>query len=69
MVAKSVKEPVIALLKRPSHHVECMKCSECSHQATVWIVLVWRAHQQWALHACLQGPAERNAGEGQQEVT
>lgn len=45
------------------HHVESVKSSESSHHGALGIVLVRRADQQGAPHTCLQGPAERDAGD------
>lgn len=44
-----------------SHHVECLKGSQCSCQTAVFIILVWRADQQWTLHPCLQRPERTHA--------
>lgn len=38
------------------YHVECLESPKCSHQTAVFIVLVWRADQQWPLHSSFQGP-------------
>lgn len=48
-------------LKVFSHHVECLKCSQCSYQTAVFIILVWGADQQWTLHPCLQRPERTRA--------
>lgn len=48
-------------LKVFSHHVECLKCSQCSYQTAVFIILVWRADQQRTLHPRLQRPERTHA--------
>jgi len=52
-----------------SHHVESMKRPECSHHGAVLVVLVRRADQQGALHACFHGPEKGRAGERDKETS
>lgn len=67
--SKCWQEALFSPLQHPSHHVESMKCPKSSHCGAGRVVLVWRAHQQGALHACFQGPVERDAGEGDRKLT